>query len=65
MSNFETGDGRTHVKSSLMRESLVNKDVIAGTDSDHERAIMPDVVLVSIGGQSIFDRGAEATPAAR
>jgi len=60
MSEFETGDGRTHVKSSLMRESLVNRDVIARTDSPTERSIMPDVILVSIGGQSIFDRGASA-----
>ncbi len=53
-------DGRTHIRSSLMRESLVDKRVIARTNSDHEFEIMPDVTLVGIGGQSIFDRGKEA-----
>jgi molybdenum storage protein len=59
-SEFETGDGRTHIKSSLMRESLVDRSVIARTHSEREYEIMPDVLLVSIGGQSIFDRGKDA-----
>lgn len=53
-------DGRTHIRSSLMRESLVDRKVIARTNSDHEFEIMPHVTLVGIGGQSIFDRGKEA-----
>jgi molybdenum storage protein len=40
-----------------MRESLVDRRVIAKTSSEGEFAIMPDVVMVGIGGQSIFDRG--------
>jgi molybdenum storage protein len=60
MSKLVTGDGRTHIQSPLMKESLVDRRVLKKTDSDHERAIMPDVVLVSLGGQSIFDRGREA-----
>ncbi len=60
MSKLETGDGRTHIKSKLMRESLQDRGVIAGTDSERDLAIFPDVSLVSIGGQSIFDRGREA-----
>jgi molybdenum storage protein len=60
MSKLVTGDGRTHIESSLMRESLVDKRVIAKTHSDREYEIMPDVMLVSIGGQSIFDRGKDA-----
>jgi len=55
-----SGDGRTHITSRLMQESLVNREVIARTHSEHELAIMPDVVLGGIGGQSIFDRGKEA-----
>ncbi len=55
-----TGDGRTHVESPLMRESLVDRRVIAKTHSEREFEIMPDVLLVGIGGQSIFDRGKEA-----
>lgn len=57
MSKLVTGDGRTHIESALMRESLVDRRVIAKTDSEQEFAIMPDVVMVGIGGHSIFDRG--------
>lgn len=60
MTRLVTGDGRTHIESPLMRESLVDKRVIAKTHSDREFEIMPEVMLVSIGGQSIFDRGKEA-----
>ena len=54
------GDGRTHITSSLMRESLVDRKVAARTNSAEEFSIMPDVTLISIGGQSIFDRGKAA-----
>jgi molybdenum storage protein len=60
MSKLVSTDGRTHITSSLMRESLVNRDVVASTDSEREYAILPDVVLVGLGGHSIFDRGKEA-----
>jgi len=60
VSKLVTGDGRTHIKSPLMQESLVNRDVIASTGSDREFEILPDVVLVGLGGQSIFDRGSAA-----
>ena len=59
-SKLVTGDGRTHIESPLMRESLVDRRVIRRTHSEREFEIMPDVILVSIGGQSIFDRGREA-----
>src|SRR5437588_9980216 len=54
------GDGRTHIDSPLMRESLVDRRVIARTHSEREFEVLPDVMLVGIGGQSIFDRGKEA-----
>lgn len=57
MTKLVTGDGRTHIESPLMRESLVDRRVVAKTDSAGEFSILPDVVLVSLGGQSIFDRG--------
>jgi molybdenum storage protein len=60
MSNLLGGDGRTHIKSKLMRESLQDRGVISQTDSDNDVVIFPDVTMVSIGGQSIFDRGKEA-----
>jgi molybdenum storage protein len=60
MSKLVSTDGRTHITSSLMRESLVDRKVVASTDSEREYAILPDVVLVGLGGHSIFDRGKEA-----
>ena len=60
MSKLVTSDGRTHIASSLMRESLVDKRVLSTTHSEKEFSILPDVVLVSLGGQSIFDRGGKA-----
>lgn len=54
------GDGRTHINSALMRESLQDRKVLSKTDSDRDLQIFPDVSLVSIGGQSIFDRGKDA-----
>lgn len=60
MSDLVTGDGRTHIRSPLMQESLQDRDVQARAFSERELEIMPDVTMVSIGGQSIFDRGADA-----
>jgi molybdenum storage protein len=60
MSKLVADDGRTHIQSRLMRESLVDRKVVARTDSKSEFEIMPNVVLIGIGGQSIFDRGKEA-----
>jgi molybdenum storage protein len=48
----------THVPSRLMRESLVDKDVIAGTDSPVVR-ILPHINVIQIGGK-IMDRGRDA-----
>jgi molybdenum storage protein len=43
-----------------MRESLVDRRTVKRTHSEREFEILPDVTLVSLGGQSIFDRGREA-----
>lgn len=48
-----------HVTSSLMRESLVDKNVIARTETSVS-AILPDVNVIQIGGHSIMDRGRTA-----
>jgi molybdenum storage protein len=60
MTELVGGDGRTHIQSPLMRESLQDRGVLAKTVSDKDLQIFPEVSLVSIGGQSIFDRGAAA-----
>jgi molybdenum storage protein len=57
MSDLVSGDGRTHITSRLMRESLQNRGVLSQTESERDLRVFPDVTLVSIGGQSIFDRG--------
>src|ERR1043165_426718 len=49
-------DGAQHVVSRLMRESLIDKKVIAGTESAG-RPILPALNVVQIGGLSIMDRG--------
>jgi molybdenum storage protein len=60
MTKLVGGDGRTHIQSRLMRESLQDRKVLSKTDSERDLQIFPDCSLVSIGGQSIFDRGKEA-----
>ncbi|MBT8137893.1 MAG: uridine kinase [Gammaproteobacteria bacterium] len=60
MSDLLSGDGRTHVRSGLMRESLVSSKLIAETDAKKVRRMVPDVCMVAIGGRSIMDRGREA-----
>ncbi|MFO0762756.1 MAG: hypothetical protein U0359_40340 [Byssovorax sp.] len=60
MSKLVADDGRTHIASPLMRESLVDRRTVARTHSERELPILPQVTLVSLGGQSIFDRGKEA-----
>src|SRR5229473_5020979 len=57
--NSRSVDGRPeaqHVVSRLMRESLVDKQVIACTEAP-VRAILPRLNVIQIGGMSIMDRG--------
>ncbi len=51
--------GARHVVSRLMRESLMDKSVIAATESP-VRAILPTLNVIQIGGLSIMDRGHKA-----
>jgi len=51
--------GAQHVASRLMRESLMDRKLIVGTESP-VRAILPDLNVIQIGGLSIMDRGHEA-----
>ncbi|HET6307412.1 MAG TPA: uridine kinase [Rhodopila sp.] len=48
-----------HVISRLMRESLMDKQVIASTETP-VRAILPKLNVIQIGGLSIMDRGSSA-----
>ena len=51
--------GAQHVTSSLMRESLMDKTLIARTEAPVS-SILPDVNVIQIGGRSIMDRGRSA-----
>lgn len=51
--------GARHVHSPLMRESLVDKNLLARTESPVS-AILPDAHVIQIGGRSIMDRGRSA-----
>jgi len=51
--------GAQHVASRLMRESLMDKTLIARTEAP-VRAILPKLNVVQIGGLSIMDRGPTA-----
>ncbi len=57
---IKEGSGhRTHIKSPLMRESLMDKQVIARTEAT-VRPILPRLNVIQIGGLSIMDRGQSA-----
>lgn len=53
-------DRRHHVDSMLMRESLLDKQVMASTESPVVR-MLPNVHVVKIGGRSIIDAGRALT----
>jgi len=52
--------GRLHIESNLMGESLMDKTLLAETDTGPVYKPMPDLLVVKVGGQSIIDRGAKA-----
>jgi len=54
----QTPDHRHHVQSLLMRESLLDKDVMKSTDTPVV-AMLPDTHVVKIGARSILDPGRE------
>lgn len=53
-------DGRHHVRSLLMRESLLDRHVMAATESP-TIAMLPSCHVVKIGGRSIIDGGKATT----
>ena len=55
-----TVDGRHHVQSMLMRESLLDKRVMSSTETPVVR-MLPFCSVVKVGGRSIVDRGKSAT----
>lgn len=53
-------DDRHHMQSMLMRESLLDRDLMKSTDTPIVR-MLPDVHVVKVGSSSILDRGRAAT----
>ena len=53
-------DGRHHVHSMLMRESLLDKRVMSSTETPVVR-MLPFCSVLKVGGRSIIDRGKSAT----
>jgi len=49
--------GRLHIDSPLMAESLMDKALLAGTETDHVFRPLPNLNVIKLGGQSIIDRG--------
>ncbi len=49
--------GRLSIESPLMGESMMDKSLLASTDSVPIHRLMPDLIVVKVGGQSIIDRG--------
>ena len=57
-------DLRHHMASLLMRESLLDKDLLASTENQTPLVrMLPNAQVVKIGGRSIIDRGRAALPA--
>ena len=53
-------DERHHLNSGLMRESLVDKELLARTASPDVVRMLPQAHVVKVGGRSIIDRGGAA-----
>lgn len=52
----DDADHRHHMSSFLMRESLVDRDVLRSTESPVVR-MLPDAHVIKVGGRSILDAG--------
>lgn len=51
---------RLHIETSLMAESLMDKQLLDRTETDRIFRPLPGLNVIKLGGQSIIDRGAEA-----
>jgi len=51
--------GRLHIETPLMAESLMDKALLASTESDTVFRALPELNVIKLGGQSIIDRGSD------
>lgn len=56
----ERDGARLHIKSKLMGESLVGKELLKSLEYKELFRLFPDVTVVKMGGQSMMDQGAKA-----
>jgi molybdenum storage protein len=49
--------GRLNIDSPLMGESLMDKTLLAGTETEQVFRPLPELNIIKLGGQSIIDRG--------
>jgi molybdenum storage protein len=52
--------GRLHIETPLMAESLMDKGLLAGTETESVFRPLPGLNVIKLGGQSIIDRGSKA-----
>jgi molybdenum storage protein len=52
--------GRLHIDTPLMAESLMDKQLLASTETKHIFRPLPKLNVIKLGGQSIIDRGSRA-----
>jgi molybdenum storage protein len=60
MTESQHDDRRHHVRSLLMRESLLDKEVMSSTETPVVR-MLPDCHVIKVGGRSIIDGGKATT----
>lgn len=60
MSLVRDASGRLHIETPLMAESLMDKSLLAGTDTGQVFRPLPNLNVIKLGGQSIIDRGRSA-----
>jgi molybdenum storage protein len=59
MSLLRDESGRLHIETRLMAESLMDRELLASTETDQVFRPLPDLKVIKLGGQSIVDRGAQ------
>ncbi len=52
--------GRLHIQTQFMAESLMDKGLLAGTETEQVFRPLPRLNVIKLGGQSIIDRGRKA-----
>jgi molybdenum storage protein len=60
MSLVRDKTGRLHIETPLMAESLMDKTVLARTETEQIFRPLPQLNVIKLGGQSIIDRGSKA-----